>query len=374
MTSLVAFGIGVVALGAVYLVILAGVRSLTVTQRFVTGTAVEMNGRVFFRPEGLGERELRTVEGLIKEILLNQIALSTLIALVVMFVLAVGVGWVVAGRALRPITAMTQVAGEIEATDLTRRIEVDGPDDELKAMATTFNSMLDRLDGAFRGQRQYLAETSHDLRTPLATIRTNIDVALADPGTDLEAWRDTGAVVARAAERMSSMLEDLLATARMEAGTVEMVELDLAGVVDLVAAEAAGRAAERGVELSVYPETAVVSGDRRALARAVANLVENALGVAPPSSVVELACGTTDVGARYVSVGDRGPGVDAAVVEGGRSTAGLGLSIVRDIASAHGGTLRSIARSAGGSLLVIWLPLPGGEPLGEAPDPPLVRL
>jgi signal transduction histidine kinase len=374
MTLLVAFGIGALALGAVYLVVLAGARSLTMTQRFVTGTAVEMNGRVFFLPEEFGERELRTVEGLVKEILLNQIALSTIIAVAVMFVLAVIVSWVVAGRALRPITSMTAVAEEIEATDLTRRIDVDGPDDELKAMATTFNGMLDRLDGAFRGQRQFLAETSHDLRTPLATIRTNVDVALADATADVESWRETGAVVARAAERMSSMLDDLLATARMQAGAVEMVEFDLAKVVELVADETAGRASDREVGLSVHAGTASVSGDRRSLTRAVANLVENALEVAPKSSTVELACGLSEEGLPYVSVGDRGPGIDVTVVEGVRSSPGLGLSIVRDIAVAHGGRLVSVDRPDGGALLVVWLPSGGGEPLTETPDPPLERL
>jgi signal transduction histidine kinase len=373
MTSVVSFGIGLVALGAVYLVVLSGVRSLTVTQQVVTGTAVQLNGRVFFLPQEFGERELRTVEGLIKEILLNQIAVSTLIAVGVMFALAVIVGWIVAGRALRPITAITAVAEEIEATDLTRRIEVEGHDDELTAMATTFNGMLDRLDGAFRGQRQFLAETSHDLRTPLATIRANVDVALADTDTDVDAWRETGVLVAQAAERMSSMLDDLLAAARMQAGAIEMTDFDLAEIIGAVRTEALAPATERSVEVVTGLDPVLVRGDRRSLTRAVANLVENAMRAAPDGSTVELGCGLIDHSA-YVSVGDRGPGVDPGLVDGKRPTGGLGLSIVRDIATAHGGRLVSHDRPDGGALMVMWLPEAGGDPVGDVPEPPLVRL
>lgn len=370
MTSAVAFGIGVLALGAVYLVVLAGVRSLTVTRQVLTGTGIELNGHVYFVPREIAESELRTWESVIKEILLNQVAISTLVALAVVFVLAVVVGWIVAGRALRPLTAITQVAEDIQANDLTRRLPVDGPDDEVKAMASTFNAMLDRLDEAFRGQRRFLAETSHDLRTPLATIRTNVDVTLADPHADPAAWRETGEVVSRAAARMSDMLDDLLAAARLQVAVAQTTRVDLAEVVGVVTEELSGRAAELSVRLVMRPDPARVDGDRRSLERALANLAENALAAAPSGSAVELFSGRVgDWG--YLAVGDRGPGLDPELVAGGRGSRGLGLGIVRDVAAAHGGTLTVADRTDAGSLLVVWIPMGSTDDSHDIPSPPL---
>lgn len=356
MTSAVAFGIGGLALLAVYLIVLSGVRSLTMTRRLLTGTVVEVNGRSRFVVEGLEEVDLPTVEGIVKELILNQIAVSAFVVLILLFGISVLVGWIVAGRALRPLKSMTQVAEEIEATDLTRRIDIDGPEDEMTTMARTFNHMLDRLDAAFKGQRRFLAETSHDLRTPLATIRSNVDVTLADPEAGVQAWRETGEIVSRSAERMSGMLDDLLAAARYEAGREQMTAVDLPELARAVAEDLAGPAAELGVQITVNGQAPPVRGDRDLLHRALGNLISNALRFAPQGSKVDLELGQEGEWAT-VSVSDRGPGVDPAIVSGELQTAGLGLSIVRDVAERHGGSLTSSDRNGVGALVVLSLPL-----------------
>ena len=173
MTMAVVFGIAGVALAVVYLVLLAQIRNLT--ERQIIGAQV---GELFIQ---LGEREYRTMESFLREAVLNQTAWAIVIILIGLFVAALVVGWFVAGRALEPVSRMTQVAQEIEATDLSRRIALEGPDDELTRMSRTFDSMLDRLDHAFTSQKEFLARTSHDLRTPLAIIRSNLDVTMSDP-------------------------------------------------------------------------------------------------------------------------------------------------------------------------------------------------
>lgn len=363
MTVAVAFGIGGLALGAVYLATLRQVRDLTVRTLILTREPVELpDGSVVLLPQ-LAEGEIRTVEGVLKEIILNRVAVTTLAVLVGMLILSLVVGWFVAGRTLAPLTRITEVAEEIEATDLSRRIGLEGPDDELTRMARTFDAMLDRLDRAFSSQRKFLAQTSHDLRTPLSVIRSNLDVTLSDPDATIDDWRATGEVVVRAAERMSTMIEDLTAAARLEVGGARLVPLDLAMLVADTATEVRAAAAEAGVRLEVRAVPATVEGDRTSLLRALGNLVENALRLAPEGSEVVLASGTQGPWA-YLAVADRGPGIDPQVVRGeapGRTT-GLGLAITREIASAHRGRLDAALRPVGGSLLVLWIPRSGDRP------------
>ena len=126
-------------------------------------------------------------------------------ALGMLFVGSLGVGWFAAGIVLRPIERITRVAREIQATDLSRRINLRGPNDELRRLADTFDAMLARLDAAFESQRRFIQEASHELRNPLAVIRTNVEVAMADPDASKKSSRELGAVVGRTAERMSTL-------------------------------------------------------------------------------------------------------------------------------------------------------------------------
>ena len=370
-TSAVVFGIGGVALGVIYLAILDAVRKTTVTQRFLTGRLVEVDGVTQLVPQ-IEEQQVRTVESLFRELILNEVAGIILIVLVALFLLSLVVGWFSAGSALAPVGRITAVAKEIEATDLTRRIGLDGPPDELTAMAGTFDAMLDRLDRAFRAQRELLAQTSHDLRTPLAVIRSNVEVALDDPDTTVDEWRETGALVSRAADRMGRMIEELLAVARLEVGEVVMVSLDLADVVEDAAAAWATRVEAAGVDLDVRSGTATIEGDRSTIERAVDNLVENALRMSPAGSTLEIGTGAVD-GWAWVAVSDRGPGIDPAIVEGTVEGRGLGLAIVREVARLHHGRVTSVSRAEGGAVLALWLPT-GPERSQEPPDEALATI
>lgn len=373
-TSAVAFGIGGLALGVVYLAVLDTVRGLTMTRQVVTGGyTIEIDGTTLLLPQ-IEEQQVRTLESLVREFILNQVAGITLLVVAALFILSLVVGWFVAGRALRPLTRITAVAEEIEATDLTRRIGLAGPHDELTRMAGTFDAMLDRLDRAFRAQRELLARTSHDLRTPLAVIRSNVEVILEDPDATVEEWRETGQLVSRASDQMGRMVEELLAVARLEVGEVVMVSLDLANLARDVAEGWAARVEAAGVSLDVDAQSAVIEGDRATLERAVGNLVENALRMSPSGSSVGI--GTGHVGPwAYFAVADRGPGIDPAVVVGSGDGRGLGLPIVREVARLHHGRLTSDARSEGGAVLILWIPTEGAgmpTPLIDA-LPPVYR-
>jgi len=272
---------------------------------------------------------------------------------------------------LRPIGRITSVAKDIQATDLSRRIELAGPDDELKQLADTFDAMLARLDAAFAAQRQFVADASHELRNPLAIIRTNVEVALADPNADPQELRQAITVVKRAGDRMSRLVDDLLALARRQEPTLEHERVDLGAAVAeasddfLVPAEARGIVLDR----AIAPEVVVI-GDRDALKRAVANLLENAVRLAPPSTRIKLATGS-EGGRAWIAVADEGPGIAAEDqqhvfdrfwrADKARSRAdggtGLGLAIVRQIAESHGGHVRLHSKLGVGSTFVIWLPI-----------------
>jgi signal transduction histidine kinase len=304
-------------------------------------------------------------------------------ALGVLFVASLGVGWVVAGRVLKPIGRITSVAREIQATDLSRRIELPGPDDELKQLADTFDAMLARLDAAFAAQRQFVADASHELRNPLAIIRTNVDVALADPHTSPDDLRHTMTVVKRASDRMARLVDDLLALARRQQPTVEHEPVDLGAAVAEASDDFVVPAAARRIVLdrAIAPGV-VVDGDWDALKRAVANLLENAVRLAPEGSRVRLAVGSEGDRA-WIAVADEGPGIAVEDQEHvfdrfwradkARSRAdggtGLGLAIVRQIAESHGGQVRLHSKVGVGSSFVIWLPITTTAPAEPAPRP-----
>ena len=167
------------------------------------------------------------------------------------------------------------------------------------------------------------------------------------------------------------MIDDLLAAARMEAGAPTLVNVDLAPLASQVVEELTARASESGVQLAVTGRSALVLGDRLALARAVANLVENAITASPDESEVTVATGCVgDWG--YVTVADRGPGVDAAIVRGDREVSGrFGLLIVREIAKHHGGSLDAVGRTGGGAVVTLWIPLGAGS---GSDRPPMTAL
>lgn len=365
--SSVVFGLGAAVLGVTYYFVRRSLRRLPLT--FDSRLAI-IDGRPFL-VQNVDVDTAQLMEQAVTQRALSLLSDYLLIGLVVLFLLSLVVGWVIAGRALKPVSAITAVARDIQASDLSRRIGYEGSEDELGRLASTFDDMLERLDAAFHAQRRFLADTSHDLRTPLAVIRSNIDVLAEDPEATVEEWREAGGVVQRNAERMASMIDDLLATARLEARTAARVNVDLAELVAEAADEFSPRGAERHVEVEANPLPAVVEGVPQSLRRAIANLMDNALKAAPSSSRVAVASGAAD-GWAWVAVADEGEGIDPSVVDEA-SGGSLGLSIVRQVVKAHGGSVAAHRGSSGGSTVVMWIPTPAatGAPPGDSPLRPV---
>jgi len=374
----VLFGLAAVVVAAIYLVLVMNLRN----EPYTTG----YRKLICFAGECYKPVTFRELERVVNSRTLRELRNYSFGALGVLFVASLGVGWVVAGRVLRPIGRITAVARDIQATDLSRRIELPGPDDELKQLADTFDAMLARLDAAFAAQRQFIADASHELRNPLAIIRTNVDVALADPNADPEDLRQTIAVVKRASGRMARLVDDLLALARRQEPTLEHEPVDLGMAVAEASDDFVVPAAARNIVLDrVTAPDVVVTGDRDALKRAVANLLENAVRLAPEGSRIRLATGSEGDRA-WIAVTDEGPGIapeDQPHVfdrfwraDKGRSRAdggtGLGLAIVRQIAESHGGEVRLQSKVGVGSSFVIWLPVtPTPDPTPRLPPPPV---
>lgn len=314
--------------------------------------------------------QFNTVEQLANQRALEQLRNYSFAALGGLFVLSFGVGWVVAGRALKPIDRITEVARDITATDLSRRIDLDGPDDELSRLAGTFDDMLGRLDRSFEGQRRFIHEASHELRNPLATIRTNLEVALADPDADVDDLRQTAEVVDRSAERMTRVVDDLLAYARSEVPDPEYLAVDMGDLVAEVAEEFRGTADAAAVDLRMRlsPQLAVY-GEPDSLRRVVANILANAIEHSPSGSriLIELTADGTDV---VLSVADSGPGVPEAdrtrvfdrtwrgeaAARRRPAGSGLGLAIVDEVVSTHNGSADVVERAGGGAMFRVRLP------------------
>jgi signal transduction histidine kinase len=311
---------------------------------------------------------LLQVEQAAREQTLQLVRNLSLVSLLVLVPVGLAIGWAVAGRVVKPVGTMAGVAREIQATDLSRRIRLGGPPDEMRDLADTFDAMLDRLDQGVRTQRRFVEDASHELRNPLAVIRTTLDVALSEP-EDADGLRHAAEVARRTADRMSTTVDELMALARTSVQPERRIPVDLAEVVAEVAEEYEAEASTRGVRLSrLAPSGLVVDGDRSALKRAQANLVANALRVAPAGSVIHCRAGRAG-GWLWLGVRDVGRGIapdDQALVfrrswrdgapTGDGEGQGLGLALVRQIAEAHGGTVSVASVPGHGASFVVWLP------------------
>ena len=302
------------------------------------------------------------------------------IALGIMAVVSMALGWFAAGRALRPLRRITAAAQRISATNLDERLAVGEPDDDLRELADTIDDLFGRLDASFGAQRQFVANASHELRTPLARSRTMLEVALRDPGADAESLRATCRRVLVAGEEQERLLEALLTLARGQRGLDRRAPVDLAAVTRDVLAARGAEIAASGLAMAVTLEPALLAGDRALAERAVANLIDNALRHNVPGGAVWVTAGT-ESGQAVLTVANTGPDVPPAEVRrllvpferGGTAPLprarppadgdglGLGLPIAAAIATAHGAVLTVAARPEGGGLAA-GLAFPAADP------------
>jgi len=292
----------------------------------------------------------------------------SLAALAAVAVGSAWLGWIVAGRVLRPVHAITAAARRASEENLGERIALAGPDDELKELADTFDAMLARLDAAFASQRRFVANASHELRTPLTVMRTAIDVTLAKPDRTSERLEAMAAEVRQAVDRAEALIEALLTLARSDRGAGPREPLDLAVLAEdsLDAAAPAIRAHPVTVEAALQPGPAL--GDPVLVERLVTNLIDNAVRHNVPDGWVQVATGTRG-GMAFIEVANSGPLIPAELVPslfepfrrlsdraGSPDGTGLGLSIVRSVAAAHRGQATARPLPAGGLEVSVSLP------------------
>jgi signal transduction histidine kinase len=293
--------------------------------------------------------------------------LSTLLivsgaALGLMAFVSIGLGWWMAGRALRPVRTMNARVRGMSERNLHERLALEGPRDELKELGDTFDGLLGRLEAAFESQRRFVANASHELRTPITLERTLVDVALADPNPSLASLRDTCERVRVASEQQERLIESLLMLARSERGLATRDELDLGEVVG----EVIQGAGTTGLVVERELEDTPIRGDGPLVERLVANLVDNAVKYNEPGGWIRVRTGIRD-GRPALSVSNSGPVVPGDQLErliepftrlggdrtNGRSGLGLGLSIVGAIATAHHAELTATPNPGGGLMVEV---------------------
>jgi signal transduction histidine kinase len=302
----------------------------------------------------------------------HQLLVGSLIALAVMAVISVLLGLFVAGRVLRPLREMTDTTRRISADNLHQRLAMPGPRDELKDLADTIDGLLERLESSFAAQRRFVANASHELRTPLTTIRASLDVAVAKPDP---APPQTVALASRLRtelDQIDRLLDGFLVLARAQHGVPPGRQtLAIDAVVSAALATRADAIAARNlvVQHTSGRDAAWVDGSQPLLTRMVDNVIDNAIGHNCDGGWIQVITGTEGGEARLV-VETGGPVLDQTQVDqlaqpfrrlgtdrtGSDQGAGLGLSIVSAIATAHGGTLALLARPEGGLRVTVALP------------------
>lgn len=298
--------------------------------------------------------------------------LIVLILLPVALLCAGGGGWILARRALKPVDRMTETARKIGAGQLNERLELAGTEDELDRLAETLNGMLGRLYDAFAEMRQFTADASHELQTPLTILRGEIEVALRSQRSP-EEYAETLKSALEEIERISRIVEGLLLLARADAGVLRMDSqpVDLVRLVEEVLGQTALLAGKRSIGLIMgNMEPLEVTGDHVHLRRLLLNLVDNGIKYTPPGGTVKVSIERKD-DAVILSVRDTGPGIPPEEQEkvfqrffrsqearsAGQGGSGLGLSIAKSIAEAHGGKLELESTPGEGSILRVFLPL-----------------
>lgn len=311
----------------------------------------------------------------------RDVALQYGLAFAGVLLLAAVIGWTVAGRVLAPLKRITATARRVSDESLAERIPVTGADDELRELGETLNSMLDRLEGSFESQQRFVANASHELRSPLTVIRAEAEVALANPEPDVDELLGMAEAVVDASRRTEALLAGLLILARSQPDLLNRRRVDLDAAVRSALEDAQPVAEREGVRLSARLDPAETEGDAALLERVAANLIENGIRYNRPGGFVEVS---TRPGSGTVELRVENSGPPVAAEEAARLTepferlgreadargAGLGLSIVSAVSRAHGGSLTIEPRAGGGLVASVRLPTGearrAAEPLREA--------
>jgi signal transduction histidine kinase len=297
---------------------------------------------------------------------LHRLAVELGLVLILMSFVALGLGWLIAGRALRPLRTITQAARAISARNLNERLASTGPHDELRELSDTFDELLARLESSFEGQRRFIHHASHELRTPITRQRTVVEVMLADPDASVASLREMGDRVLATGEEQERLIDGLLTLARTEELNAPLELVDLAAVATEVLELRASAIATRGIELTMVIEPAVVPGDAGMIERLLANVIDNAIEHNIDGGSIAASVVPTMAGACF-TVRNSGQAVSSDEVEmllhplehrhddgrHARQHHGLGLAIVQAIASVHGASLRLSPLATGGLEVVV---------------------
>jgi signal transduction histidine kinase len=298
-----------------------------------------------------------------RDVTLSHLLQYLLITLAVVVALAAILGWIVAGRVLRPVHRITAAARAASERNLSARVALSGPRDELQELAETFDKMLDRLQAAFEGQKRFIANASHELRTPLAVMRATVDVVLDNPDSTPEDLRGMAADIRAAVDHAEHLIAALLILARNERGLTVRVKVDLATVAEDVLDTAA--LSDGRVHPTLGP--AVISGDPVLIERLVANLVDNAVRYNAAAGDIWISTRAV-AGNSELTVANTGPLISSEDAErifepfkrlndrASHEGFGLGLTIVASIAVVHGGTAIARPRDDGGLSVTVIFP------------------
>jgi signal transduction histidine kinase len=304
----------------------------------------------------------------------HSVSVQSVAFLVVLIALSLGVGWLVAGRNLRPLRAIIATSRDISARNLHQRLNLTGPHDEFTELGATLDDLFGRLEASFESQRRFVANASHELRTPLAAGRTLLQVALADPDADSQALRSACQQALVLGDQQERLIEALLTLASSERGVEQWEPFDLADIAAKVIEDRGQEAGGRGLAIAATLAPAPATGDPSLAESLVANLVDNALRYNVAGGRIDVSTSMT-AGRASVRVTNTGPVIPADQLDrlfqpfqrlgrdrighdlighgGGR---GLGLAIVRAIAHAHAAALTARPRPEGGLDIEVGFP------------------
>ncbi|MBO0692861.1 MAG: HAMP domain-containing protein [Acidimicrobiaceae bacterium] len=299
---------------------------------------------------------------------LHELLLWSVVGLAIATLVAGGLGWVIGRRILLPLQKVTGAARRASQEHLDERIRLDGPHDELRQLADTFDDMLDRLDHAFASQRRFVANASHELRTPLTSMRTLIDVAMAKKARNAEQLEIVLGRVREVLDQSEAIIDGLLTLARSDRGLTTLDSLDLEAAAQDAIDQIATEARASGIDIDAELSPAPLLGDRVLVERLAANLVDNATRYNITGGSINVKTGIED-GQSFLSVTNTGPVVPGSKlaslfepftrldqrVNGGQGV-GLGLSIVASVVASHNGQINAEALSGGGMEITVRFP------------------